>query len=59
MLKVFKWFKSFNWIVKCMGDIYKYAEECSPNKKWKILIAFDNMIAGMCYQQYMYCWIIY
>ena len=30
-----------------MGDIYKNIEEYSPNKKSKILIAFDDMIVDM------------
>ena len=30
-----------------MDDIYKNIEECNPNKKLKILIAFDDMIADM------------
>ena len=38
-----------------MNDIYQNIEECNQNKKWKILIAFDNMIAVMCFQQSMYC----
>ena len=28
-----------------MDDIYKNIEECYPNKKQKILIVFDDMIA--------------
>ena len=28
-----------------MGDIYKGIEEYNPNKKCKILIVFDDMIA--------------
>ena len=28
-----------------MDDIYKNIEECNPNKKRKILIVFDDMIA--------------
>ena len=28
-----------------MGDIYKNIEECNQNKKRKILIVFDDMIA--------------
>ena len=28
-----------------MDDIYENIEEYNPNKKWKILIAFDDMIA--------------
>ena len=30
-----------------MDDIYKNIEEYNPNKKCKILILFDNMIADM------------
>ena len=30
-----------------MDDIYKNNEEYNPNKKRKILIAFDDMIADM------------
>ena len=30
-----------------MDDIYKNIEECNPNKKRKILIPFDDMIADM------------
>ena len=30
-----------------MDDIYKDIQEYNPNKKRKILIAFDNMIAYM------------
>ena len=30
-----------------MDDIYINIEECNPNKKRKILIAFDDMIADM------------
>ena len=30
-----------------MDDIHKNIEEYNPNKKRKILIAFDDMIAGM------------
>ena len=30
-----------------MDDIYKNIEEYNPNKKRKILIAFDNLIADM------------
>ena len=30
-----------------MDDIYKNFEEYNPNKKRKILIAFDDMIADM------------
>ena len=30
-----------------MDDIYKNIEECNPNKKRKILIPLDDMIADM------------
>ena len=30
-----------------MDDIYKDIEEHNPNKKRKVLIAFDNMIADI------------
>ena len=30
-----------------MNNIYKNIEEYNPNKKWKILIVFDDMIADM------------
>ena len=30
-----------------LNDIYKNIEECNPNKKRKILIVFDDMIADM------------
>ena len=30
-----------------MNGIYKNIEEYNPNKKGKVLIVFDDMIAGM------------
>ena len=30
-----------------MNDIYKNIEEYNPNKKRKVLIVFDDMIANM------------
>ena len=30
-----------------MDNIYKSIDDCNPNKKPKILIVFDNMIADM------------
>ena len=30
-----------------MVDIYENIEECNPNKKQKILIVFDNVIADI------------
>ena len=45
--KVFKWLKSFYWILKWYGWYYKNTEEYNPNKKQKILIIFDDVIADM------------
>ena len=30
-----------------MQDVFKYIEEYNPNRKCKVLIVFDNMIADM------------
>ena len=30
-----------------MDDVYKNIEEYNPNKKWKMLNVFDDMIADM------------
>ena len=30
-----------------MDDVYQNIKECNPNKKYKILIVFDDMIADM------------
>ena len=30
-----------------MGNIYKNIKDCNPNKKRKILIVFDDMIADV------------
>ena len=30
-----------------MDHIYKNVEKCNPNKKLKIIMVFDNMIADM------------
>ena len=30
-----------------MQDVFKYIEEHNPNRKCKVLIVFDNMIADM------------
>ena len=30
-----------------MVDVYKNIKDFNPNKKWKILIAFDDMIVDM------------
>ena len=30
-----------------MDDIYENIEEHNPNKKWKILMAFDDLITGI------------
>ena len=40
-------FKAFIEYLNDMDDIYKSIEEYNPNKKRKILIAFDDMIADM------------
>ena len=45
-----KYFNDSKAFIECsndMEDIYKNIEECNPNKKQKILIAFDYMIADM------------
>ena len=39
--------KVFIEYLNYMGDIYKNIGECNPNKKHKILIVFDDMIADM------------
>ena len=40
-------FKDFVKYSDDLNDIYKNIEECNPNKKRKILIVFDDMIADM------------
>ena len=40
-------FKAFIKYSNNMNDICKIIEECDPNKKRKILIVFDDMIADM------------
>ena len=42
--KLFNDFKAFIEYLKDLDDIYKNIEENNPNKKGKILIAFDYMI---------------
>ena len=45
-----KYFNDSEAFIGCsndMDDIYKKIEECNPNKKRKILIIFDDMIADM------------
>ena len=45
-----KYFNDSKAFIECsndMEDIYKNIGECNPNKKRKILIAFDYMIADM------------
>ena len=39
--------KAFSEYSNDMDDIYKKIEEYNPNKKRKILIVFDNIIADM------------
>ena len=46
-LKHFNDSKAFLKNSNNMDDIYINIEECNPNKKRKILIAFDDMIADM------------
>ena len=46
-LKYFNDFKGFIEYSNHMDDIYKNIEEYYPNKKRKILIVFDDMIADM------------
>ena len=40
-------FKDFIKYSDDLNDIYKNIEECNPNKKRKILIVFDDIIADM------------
>ena len=40
-------FKAFIEYSNYMNDIYKNIVEYNLNKKWKILIVFDDMIADM------------
>ena len=37
-----------------MNDIYKNIEEYNPNKKWKIFIVFDDMIAYVLHNKNLY-----
>ena len=46
-LKHFYDVKAFIWYSNNMGNFYKNIEEYNPNKKCKILIVFDDMIADM------------
>ena len=39
--------KAFIYYASDMDDIYKSVEEYNPNKKRKVLIVFDDMIADM------------
>ena len=45
--KYFNDSKAFTEYSNNMDDIYKNIEEYNPNKKCKILIVFDDMIADM------------
>ena len=43
-----------------MDDVYKNIEECNSNKKFKILIVLDDIIAGMpINKRQLNNWIIY
>ena len=46
-LKYLNYSKGFIKYSDYMDDIYKNIEEYSPNKKQKILIVFDDIIADM------------
>ena len=46
-LKYFNESKAFIEYSNDMDDVYKNIEEHNPNKKRKILIVFDDMIADM------------
>ena len=46
-LKYLNYSKAFTESSNDMDDIYKNIEEYNPNKKQKILIAFDDMIADI------------
>ena len=46
-LKHFNNSKAFVEYSNHMDDIYKKTEECNPNKKHKVLIVSDDMIAYM------------
>ena len=39
--------KAFVEYLNDMDDIYKNIRQSNPNKKWKILIVFDDMIADI------------
>ena len=43
----FDGFEAFIGYWNDMADIYKNNDKCNPNKKQKILIVFDDMIADM------------
>ena len=46
-LKRFKYPKAFNEYSNGMQDVYKSINECNIDKKRKVLIVFDDMIADM------------
>ena len=46
-LKYFNDSKAFTEYSNDSHDIYKNIKEYNPNKKWKILFIFDDMIADM------------
>ena len=39
--------KAFMEYSNDMQDVYKNIEDCNPRKSHKVLIVFDNMVAGM------------
>ena len=46
-LRYFSDSKAFIEYFNDMDDIYENIEEYNPNKRWKILVIFDNMIADV------------
>ena len=50
-LKHFNDLKAFIEYSNDMDDVYKNIEDYNPNKKWKILILFDDMIADTLYNK--------
>ena len=55
-LKHFNDSKAFIEYSNNMNDIYKNIEEYNPNKKHKILIVFDDMIADMLNKKSLIHW---
>ena len=47
MLKVFWWSWSVYWILEWYEQYFENIGEYNPNEKHKILIVFDEMVAGL------------